>query len=74
MVLNPEGILPDQIVFKSLDNLMYSFRISPAGGLSQAGQAGICTDTDEVPTTNKIGFDVFNFDGLYPLISLTISR
>ena len=61
MVFDAEGILADEVVFEDIDDALHGGGIAPAGGLADAGQAGVGGNADDVAIADEQGFDLFDF-------------
>ena len=61
VVFDAEGILADEVFFEDIDDALHGGGIAPAGGLTDAGQARVRGDADDVAVADEEGFDLFDF-------------
>ena len=61
VMLNPQGILPDEVFLKRVDDAINGFWIAPASGLSHTTDTGIRMNSDHIAVPNKKRLNFINF-------------
>ena len=61
VVFDAQGVLADEVVFEDVDDGLDGGGVAPAGGLAEAGEAGVGGDADYVTVADEEGFDFFYF-------------
>ena len=69
VVFNAHGVLSDEVFFEDFGYGLNGFGIAPAGGGSDAGDAGVGGEADDIAVAEQEVFDLVDFHRFYSLYS-----
>ena len=67
MVLNAHGVLSNEVFFEDSGDGSNGFGVAPAGRGSNAGDAGVGGEADDIAIAEQEVFDLVDFHGYAPV-------